>query len=62
MFTSKKSILLLFFLGTVSLSLCEEERGADEEENGGEVTEEVKRGVLSAFKNALPGIMKIIVG
>nr|P84276.2 RecName: Full=Palustrin-1c; Flags: Precursor [Lithobates palustris]CAN87014.1 palustrin-1c protein [Lithobates palustris] len=36
MFTTKKSLLLLFFLGTISLSLCEEERGADEEEGDGE--------------------------
>nr|CDI30155.1 Ranakinestatin-PPF protein precursor [Pelophylax fukienensis] len=44
MFTLKKSLLLLFFLGIVSLSLCEEERDADEEENGEEVTKkEVKR-------------------
>nr|ABX44914.1 nigroain-E antimicrobial peptide precursor [Hylarana nigrovittata] len=33
MFTMKKSPLLLFFLGTISLSLCEQERDADEEEN-----------------------------
>nr|ACM67500.1 ranacyclin-LTb antimicrobial peptide [Hylarana latouchii]ADV36187.1 ranacyclin-SN1_2 [Sylvirana spinulosa] len=46
MFTLKKSLLLLFFLGTISLSLCEQERGADEED-GGEVTaEEVKRSAL----------------
>nr|AIU99907.1 temporin-HB1 antimicrobial peptide precursor [Pelophylax hubeiensis] len=32
MFTLKKSLLLLFFLGTISLSLCEEERDADEEQ------------------------------
>nr|UYG24931.1 temporin-1CEh precursor [Rana chensinensis] len=32
MFTLKKSLLLLFFLGTINLSLCEEERDADEEE------------------------------
>nr|AFX61505.1 antixoidant peptide precursor [Odorrana andersonii] len=40
MFTMKKSLLLLFFLGIISLSLCEEERDANEEEeneeNGGE--------------------------
>nr|ACB05706.1 immunoregulatory peptide odorregulin B1 [Odorrana grahami] len=39
MFTLKKSLLLLFFLGLISLSLCEEERDANEEENeenGGE--------------------------
>nr|ADC30177.1 odorranain-SHa antimicrobial peptide [Odorrana schmackeri] len=48
MFTLKKSLLLLFFLGTISLSLCEQERDADEEgneENGGEAKlEVVKRG------------------
>nr|AFX61483.1 antixoidant peptide precursor [Odorrana andersonii] len=46
MFTMKKSMLLLFFLGTISLSLCEEERNADEEERrDGEVAkmEEIKR-------------------
>nr|AIU99943.1 temporin-WY1 [Amolops wuyiensis] len=32
MFTFKKSLLLLFFLGTINLSLCEQERDADEEE------------------------------
>nr|ACR84080.1 ranatuerin-5Ca antimicrobial peptide precursor [Aquarana catesbeiana] len=32
MFTMKKSLLLLFFLGTINLSLCEEERDADQEE------------------------------
>nr|AFX61480.1 antixoidant peptide precursor [Odorrana andersonii] len=43
MFTLKKPLLLLFFLGIISLSFCEQERDADEED-GGEVTEEeVKR-------------------
>nr|ADV36216.1 temporin-TR3_2 antimicrobial peptide precursor [Amolops torrentis] len=32
MFTLKKPMLLLFFLGTINLSLCEQERDADEEE------------------------------
>nr|UBV76241.1 brevinin-1OS precursor [Odorrana schmackeri] len=32
MFTLKKSLLLLFFLGTINLSLCEQERDAVEEE------------------------------
>nr|ADP05777.1 brevinin-2-RA20 peptide precursor [Odorrana andersonii] len=52
MFTMKKSLLLLFFLGTISLSLCQEERNADEED-GGEVTEEeVKRSfLLTSFKD-----------
>nr|AFX61485.1 antixoidant peptide precursor [Odorrana andersonii] len=38
MFTMKKSLLLLFFLGTISLPLCEQERDAEEEgsENGAE--------------------------
>nr|ABX58851.1 pleurain-B2 antimicrobial peptide precursor [Nidirana pleuraden] len=31
MFTLKKTLLLLFFLGTINLSLCEEERNAEEE-------------------------------
>nr|ADM34215.1 peptide-DN3 [Nidirana daunchina] len=31
MFTSKKPLLLLFFLGTINLSLCEQERNAEEE-------------------------------
>nr|AIU99882.1 brevinin-2KK1 [Rana kukunoris] len=51
MFTSKTPMLLFFFLGTISLSLCqEEERGADEDEV---VEEEVKRGLLSVFKGVL---------
>nr|ACA09634.1 amolopin-6b antimicrobial peptide precursor [Amolops loloensis] len=53
MFTMKKSLLLLFFLGMISLSLCKQERDANEErrddpdeneENGGEAkVEEIKR-------------------
>nr|ABX58842.1 pleurain-C1 antimicrobial peptide precursor [Nidirana pleuraden]ABX58843.1 pleurain-C1 antimicrobial peptide precursor [Nidirana pleuraden]ABX58844.1 pleurain-C1 antimicrobial peptide precursor [Nidirana pleuraden] len=31
MFTLKKTLLLLFFLGTINLSLCEQERNAEEE-------------------------------
>nr|AGG19158.1 antimicrobial peptide Kunyuenin [Rana kunyuensis] len=31
MFTLKKSLLLLFFLGIINVSLCEEERNAEEE-------------------------------
>nr|AWH66435.1 nigrocin-HL precursor [Hylarana latouchii] len=54
MFTSKKSLLLLFFLGTINLSLCEEERGADEERRDEEVAkmEEIKRGLLSGILGA----------
>nr|AFX61508.1 antixoidant peptide precursor [Odorrana andersonii] len=44
MFTMKKSLLLLFFLGTINLSLCEEERGADEEDGGEAKLEDIKRG------------------
>nr|BAI53089.1 preproranatuerin-2Oe [Rana ornativentris] len=51
MFTLKKSMLLLFFLGTISLSLCQDERGADEDD-GGEMTEEEKRGLLDILKGA----------
>nr|AIU99877.1 daiyunin-1 antioxidant peptide precursor [Amolops daiyunensis] len=47
MFTLKKPLLLLFFLGTVSLTFCEQERDANEEENevneGEAKLEEVKR-------------------
>nr|ACR84073.1 ranatuerin-2RC antimicrobial peptide precursor [Aquarana catesbeiana] len=59
MFTVKKSLLLLFFLGTITLSLCEQERGADED-NGGEMTEEeVKRGL---FLDTLKGAAKDVAG
>nr|ABG76238.1 brevinin-2E-OG6 antimicrobial peptide precursor [Odorrana grahami] len=51
MFTMKKPLLLLFFLGTISLSLCEEERDADEDEGAEMTEEEVKRGLLDTFKN-----------
>nr|ABX44881.1 nigroain-B antimicrobial peptide precursor [Hylarana nigrovittata] len=44
MFTMKKSLLLIFFLGIVSLSLCGQERDADEED-GGEATEQEERDV-----------------
>nr|ANW09706.1 brevinin-2GHh [Sylvirana guentheri] len=56
MFTMKKSLLFLFFIGTVSLSLCEQERGADEDD-GGEMTEELKRGVIT---DALKGAAKTV--
>nr|ACZ71341.1 brevinin-2-RA21 antimicrobial peptide precursor [Odorrana andersonii] len=51
MFPMKKPLLLLFFFGALSLSFCEEERDADEDD-GVEVTEEeVKRGFLDTLKN-----------
>nr|AEZ52998.1 antimicrobial peptide precursor [Odorrana tiannanensis] len=46
MFTMKKSLLLLFFLGTINLSLCQEERNADEEERRDERDVEVEKRVL----------------
>nr|AFX61489.1 antixoidant peptide precursor [Odorrana andersonii] len=50
MFTMKKSLLLLFFLGTISLPLCEQERDAEEEgsENGAEDIK-LNRNSLSFF-------------
>nr|BAK93307.1 Palustrin-2ISc precursor protein [Odorrana ishikawae] len=53
MFTLKKSLLLLFFLGSISLSLCEEERSAEDE---GEVIEEVKRGFMDTAKNVAKNV------
>nr|ADP06167.1 andersonin-Z peptide precursor [Odorrana andersonii] len=49
MFTLKKSLLLLFFLGTISLSFCQDETNAEEERRDEEVAkmEEIKRGLLS---------------
>nr|A7WNV6.1 RecName: Full=Ranatuerin-2PLa; Flags: Precursor [Lithobates palustris]CAN87012.1 ranatuerin-2 PLa [Lithobates palustris] len=51
MFTTKKSMLLFFFLGTISLSLCEQERGADEDDGVEMTEEEVKRGIMDTVKN-----------
>nr|AFY06613.1 brevinin-2-AJ1 antimicrobial peptide precursor [Amolops sp. 'jingdongensis'] len=63
MFTMKKSLLVIFFLGTISLSLCEEERNADEDD--GEMTEEEKRGLMSTFKrvgiSAIKGAAKNVL-
>nr|ABG76415.1 odorranain-A1 antimicrobial peptide precursor [Odorrana grahami] len=42
MFPLKKSLLLLFFLGTISLSFCEQERDADEEEGSENGAEDIK--------------------
>nr|ADP05898.1 nigrosin-RA4 peptide precursor [Odorrana andersonii] len=48
MFPMKKSLLLLFFLGTISLSFCQDETNAEEERRDEEVAkmEEIKRGLL----------------
>nr|ADE48808.1 nigrosin-SHa antimicrobial protein [Odorrana schmackeri] len=54
MFTLKKSLLLLFFLGTINLSLCQDETNAEEERRDEEVAkmEEIKRGIISGLLGA----------
>nr|ADM34198.1 odorranain-A-MG2 antimicrobial peptide precursor [Odorrana margaretae] len=56
MFTLKKSLLLLFFLGTISLSLCEQERDADEEEGSENGAEDIKlnRVVKCSYREGSP--------
>nr|ADV36167.1 temporin-TP1_2 antimicrobial peptide precursor [Hylarana taipehensis] len=54
MFTLKKSLLLLFFLGTINLSLCEEERNAEEERRDGDET------AVEVDKRFLPVLGKVI--
>nr|ADD51564.1 preprotemporin-1CEd [Rana chensinensis]ADD74177.1 preprotemporin-1CEd [Rana chensinensis] len=58
MFTLKKSLLLLFFLGTINLSLCEEERNADEEERRDDPEERA----VKVEKRILPLIASLIGG
>nr|BAK93310.1 Brevinin-1ISa precursor protein [Odorrana ishikawae] len=55
MFTLKKSLLLLFFLGTINLSLCQEERNAEEErrDDSNEMDAEVE-------KRFLPGVLRLV--
>nr|ABX44946.1 rugosin-RN antimicrobial peptide precursor [Hylarana nigrovittata] len=68
MFTMKKSLLSLFFLGTISLSFCEEERSADEDDEG-EMTEEEKRSIrdkiktiaIDLAKSAGTGVLKTLI-
>nr|ABG76517.1 odorranain-F2 antimicrobial peptide precursor [Odorrana grahami] len=50
-----ETLLLLFFLGTISLSLCQEERSADDEE-GEVIEEEVKRGFMDTAKNVAKNV------
>nr|Q8QFQ3.1 RecName: Full=Ranatuerin-2Pa; Flags: Precursor [Lithobates pipiens]CAD20747.1 ranatuerin 2Pa [Lithobates pipiens] len=57
MFTLKKSLLLLFFLGTISLSLCQREADDDQ----GEVQQEVKRGFLSTVKNLATNVAGTVI-
>nr|ADP06026.1 odorranain-A-RA1 peptide precursor [Odorrana andersonii] len=42
MFPMKKPLLLLFFFGTISLSFCDQERDADEEEGSENGAEDIK--------------------
>nr|Q06B79.1 RecName: Full=Brevinin-1CDYc; Flags: Precursor [Rana huanrensis]ABI95143.1 antibacterial peptide precursor [Rana huanrensis]ACF75107.1 antimicrobial peptide Brevinin-1CDYc precursor [Rana huanrensis]AXC59782.1 brevinin-RA3 precursor [Rana amurensis]SNW24758.1 Brevinin-RA3 [Rana amurensis] len=63
MFTLKKSLLLIFFLGTINLSLCEEERNADEEERRDDPEErdvEVEKRFLSLALAALPKFLCLV--
>nr|ABX58818.1 nigrocin-OG28 antimicrobial peptide precursor [Odorrana grahami] len=59
MFPLKKSLLLLFLLGTINLSFCQDETNAEEERRDEEVAkmEGIKRGLLSG----IPGAGKHIV-
>nr|ABX45008.1 temporin-RN antimicrobial peptide precursor [Hylarana nigrovittata]ABX45010.1 temporin-RN antimicrobial peptide precursor [Hylarana nigrovittata] len=64
MFTMKKSLLLLFFLGTINLSLCEEERNTEEEKRDGddEGSVEMQKRFLPLVLGALSGILPKILG
>nr|ADP06033.1 odorranain-A-RA1 peptide precursor [Odorrana andersonii] len=42
MFPLKKPLLLLFFFGPISLSFCDQERDADEEEGSENGAEDIK--------------------
>nr|ABU88482.1 pleurain-a1 antimicrobial peptide precursor [Nidirana pleuraden] len=61
MFTLKKTLLLLFFLGTISISLCKQEGDADEDDGRKMTEEEVKRSIITMTKEAkLPQLWKQI--
>nr|ADM34235.1 temporin-1P antimicrobial peptide precursor [Amolops granulosus] len=59
MFTLKKPLLLLFFLGTINLSLCEQERNAEEERRDdlGERQAEVEKRFLPIVGKLLSGLL-----
>nr|AIU99905.1 temporin-HB4 antimicrobial peptide precursor [Pelophylax hubeiensis] len=61
MFTLKKSLLLIFFLGTITSSLCEQERNADEEQRRDE-PEERDVEVQKRFLPLLAGLFGKIFG
>nr|QNJ99710.1 brevinin prepropeptide [Amolops hainanensis] len=63
MFTMKKSMLLLFFLGTINFSLCEQQRDAEEERRDDEDKRDVeveKRFALGAVTKVLPKLFCLI--
>nr|UXN86880.1 temporin-PKE precusor [Pelophylax lessonae] len=64
MFTLKKSLLLLFFLATITLSLCQEERNAEEERRDGEDERavEVNKRFLPLIIGALSSLLPKIFG
>nr|ADM34259.1 temporin-LF1 antimicrobial peptide precursor [Amolops lifanensis] len=57
MFTLKKSLLLLFFLGTINLSLCEQERNAEEERR-----DDLEERQAEVEKRFLPFVGKLLSG
>nr|ADM34244.1 temporin-MT1 antimicrobial peptide precursor [Amolops mantzorum]ADM34258.1 temporin-MT1 antimicrobial peptide precursor [Amolops lifanensis]AFY06625.1 temporin-AJ1 antimicrobial peptide precursor [Amolops sp. 'jingdongensis'] len=60
MFTLKKSLLLFFFLGTINLSLCEQERDADEEERRDDDERDVE--VEKRFLPIVTGLLSSLLG
>nr|AFR43677.1 esculentin-1Pb precursor [Lithobates pipiens] len=68
MFTLKKSLLLIVLLGIISLSLCEQERNADEDEESEIkrgifpkiIGKGIKTGIVNGIKNLVKGVgMKV---
>nr|ADV36202.1 brevinin-1TR2 antimicrobial peptide precursor [Amolops torrentis] len=63
MFTLKKPLLVLFFLGAISVSLCEQERDAEEERRDDqdkrdvEVEKRFLGALLSAGATILPSLI-----
>nr|AEZ52965.1 antimicrobial peptide precursor [Amolops hainanensis] len=61
MFTKKKSLLFFFFLGTINLFFCEQERDADEEERRDEAEErdgEVEKRFLPVIGSLLSKVLE----
>nr|ACI47158.1 antioxidant peptide 2 [Hylarana nigrovittata] len=49
MFTLKKSLVLLFVVGSINLTMCDQEKGADEEDGGEARLEEIKRAMRTTY-------------